>query len=141
MSRYPLALVVSMGLLSLAGCDNFPILFKPSIPVMILGIALVPILILPLLIKVAIALARGKRYPYTAYLFLGFQFSLFFLELSFVKDAFIFLVCNCLISTGVICEIRFRGLWKIHKFIACASIAVTIVWYLAIVCIMSAASV
>jgi len=121
--------------------SSFPILFKPSIPVMILGLAMVPVVILPLLIKVALLLVKERPRPYVAYLFLAFQFSVLFLELSFTKDASIFLVCNILISTGLTVEIRYRGLWNTHKLMVYASVTVTVVWYFVIVCIISSASV
>lgn len=121
--------------------SSFPILFKPSIPVMILGLAMVPVVILPLLIKVALLLVKERPRPYVAYLFLAFQFSVLFLELSFTKDASIFLVCNILISTLLTVEIRYRGLWNTHKLMVYTSAAVTVVWYFVIVCIISSASV
>ena len=120
---------------------SFPILFKPSVQVMILGMAMVPVVILPLLIKVALVLIKERPRPYGSYLFLAFQLSLLFLEVSFGKDASIFMVGNILISTGLTIEIRYRGLWNTHKLMVYASVTVTVVWYFVIVCIISSASV
>ena len=108
---------------------------------MILGLAMVPVVILPLLIKLALVLIKESPRPYVAYLFLAFQLSVLFLELSFGKDASNFLVCNILISTGLTIEIRYRGLWNTHKLMVYASVTVTVVWYFVIVCIISSASV
>ena len=108
---------------------------------MILGMAMVPVVILPLLIKVALVLIKERPRPYGSYLFLAFQLSLLFLEVSFGKDASIFMVGNILISTVLTIEIRYRGLWNTHKLMVYASVTVTVVWYFVIVCIISSASV
>ena len=133
--------LVTTGELMPISSSNFPILFKPSIPVMILGLAMVPVVILPLLIKIALVLIKERPRPYVAYLFLAFQLSVLFLELSFGEDASIFLVCNILVSTGLTIEILYRGLWNTHKLMVYNSVTVTVVWYFVIVCIISSASV
>ena len=131
-------------LLSKNGYDAFsdiPMLFTPSIDVIQLGILLIPFFCLPLIVIMIVITLRSRPCPYSILIFFGLQLSVFMIDISFWGNGMRLIFAMLLSSMVVIAEVVYRKLTRGQLVAAIISFFITAAWYVAIICIIYAASV
>ncbi len=122
---------------------KLPPLFDVTIPMMGFGIALIPLVCLPILLAMAMAVIvfRAKSRPYTIILFFGLQPALLVTDVFFWGNAIRLIAAMLLSSILLNLEVLYRRLRREQIHVGIASLVVTAAWYVAAACICAAASV
>ena len=116
--------------------SDLPPLFVPSIPMMLVGILLIPIFCLPATLVASVMVFGTRRFPftYTAFTFFGLQPIVLFADISFWDTGMRFAISVIGASVLMFSESVFRKLDKIHYIASGIAIMISLGWYVGIVC-------
>ncbi len=121
--------------------ERIPPLFIPSIPMMGLGIALLPFVCLPAFVGLAVMLFKNRPVPYTAIVFVGLQFVGVAVDISYWGCGIRLVLAMLLALIAMVGEQCYRQSLKTYRWIFGLALAMTACWYIATICVAASASV
>lgn len=123
---------------SLAGV---PPIFYPSIPVVGFGLSLVPLFCMPMWVfSVGMVLTEDRR-PFSSLVFFSVQLLVIFADVTVWDVGLRFCIAVLISAVAMIVEVKLRLLAPRHILASWIALAVSIAWYIAIVCIVVSASI
>ena len=120
---------------------EIPLLFVPGVPMMGVGICLIPFFCLPALLIAGAIVIRTSPRPYSAIIFFGLQLTVFVADLSYWDAGSRFIIASGFASTTMLVESAVRKLPKLQLLASGIAILISIAWYFAILCVVVSASV
>ena len=121
--------------------SSSPLPFVPTIPMMGIGICLIPFFCLPAYVVAGGIVLRTSCRPYSAIVFFGLQFVVLFADVSFWEVGLRFLATTLIASAAMTIETVARKLPKLQLVASGIAILISVAWYFAIVCVVASASV
>ena len=121
--------------------SNTPLPFVPTIPMMGIGICLIPFFCLPAYLVAGGMVIRTSCRPYSAIVFFGLQFVVLVANISFWDVGLRFFATTMIASAAMTIETIARKLPKLQLVASGIAILISVAWYFAIVCAVASAGV
>ena len=121
--------------------ELIPPLFVPSIPMMGIGIVILPFVCLPTTVALLVVVAKTSPRPYSIIVFIGLQVAAFFVDVSYWGNGIRLVLAMLLALIAMFVEMHVRRIVETRLVLTILTAIIVACWYVAVICIAASAGV